>query len=596
MVRCSTTNWMIFDLIFLSVLITYIHGSASGTLLVSESTEGDGAWDVLGSRAEQFDGRKLEDYTEKAKADFVSDLPGFGPPKSNTFAGFVTIGETKAEPLSLFYMFVEASAADPKTAPLVLWLNGGPACSAMYGFFEENGPYRMKPGSQGMDLLYNEYTWTTAANIVYPEVPGGVGFSTPEFDGFGPNVNASDRWVAKDTYNFLLKFLERFPQYSGRPLWLSGESYAGHYIPLTALEILNNPTSALNLQGYAIGNAYTDGACYDDLASYEFQNQWGMLSTNVTSAILSACAFPELPGGEPRCHRNNGLQGRAISIPSQYHNLQITKRNKWALPRQTTSDTCEQFLEMAYTELGNVDPYNLAARVCIPPNAFSKKIPSPCKKKGGEASGTETAGNDFRNPCQDNDMHAYLSRPEVRKALHVYDAVGDRPWIGCNDPLHISWNRTELWGPMQPVIKRILDTSTIKLLYYSGNMDSVVPVSGTMRWIKNLLQPTTPFTTWLVPSGLDMGQVAGYMQTYGNLVFTTIRNAGHFVPYDQPKVSLLMFKDWIGQGSECLLRPSCPGAAGPATSKAAETVAPKAAEAPKPSPRSAVHTKGAPPG
>lgn len=35
-------------------------------------------------------GPNLEKYTAEAKADLIRDLPGFGPPKSNTFAGLDT--------------------------------------------------------------------------------------------------------------------------------------------------------------------------------------------------------------------------------------------------------------------------------------------------------------------------------------------------------------------------------------------------------------------------------------------------------------------------------------------------------------------------
>jgi len=47
-------------------------------------------------------------------------------------------------------------------------------------------------------------------------------------------VNA-DRLVT-----FLLRWLERFPAYQGRDLYLAGESYGGHYLPATAKSILRH--------------------------------------------------------------------------------------------------------------------------------------------------------------------------------------------------------------------------------------------------------------------------------------------------------------------------------------------------------------------
>lgn len=38
-------------------------------------------------------------------------------------------------------------------------------------------------------------------------------------------------------------------------------------------------------------------------------------------------------------------------------------------------------------------------------------------------------------------MNHYLSLPQVRKALHIYDVVGDRRWTGCSDALNAGWNQ-----------------------------------------------------------------------------------------------------------------------------------------------------------
>lgn len=35
------------------------------------------------------------------------------------------------------------SQGNPATAPVVLWLNGGPGCSSMEGFLAENGPFHV---------------------------------------------------------------------------------------------------------------------------------------------------------------------------------------------------------------------------------------------------------------------------------------------------------------------------------------------------------------------------------------------------------------------------------------------------------------------
>lgn len=49
--------------------------------------------------------------------------------------------------------------------------------------------------------------------------------------------HVGDDRTAEDAYQFLLGFVERFPQYAGRPFWIAGESYGGHYVPNLALQV-----------------------------------------------------------------------------------------------------------------------------------------------------------------------------------------------------------------------------------------------------------------------------------------------------------------------------------------------------------------------
>lgn len=43
---------------------------------------------------------------------------------------------------------------------------------------------------------------------------------------------------AKDSLEFLVRWLDRFPWYKTRDIFITGESYAGHYVPQLAREIL----------------------------------------------------------------------------------------------------------------------------------------------------------------------------------------------------------------------------------------------------------------------------------------------------------------------------------------------------------------------
>lgn len=63
----------------------------------------------------------------------------------------------------MWWWFFEARK-NAKTAPLALWLNGGPGCSSMLGLFQENGPCTFNGG--GSQPKLNPYSWNNFANMV----------------------------------------------------------------------------------------------------------------------------------------------------------------------------------------------------------------------------------------------------------------------------------------------------------------------------------------------------------------------------------------------------------------------------------------------
>jgi carboxypeptidase C (cathepsin A) len=44
---------------------------------------------------------------------------------------------------------------------------------------------------------------------------------------------------ASEFENFMLGFYQLYPEYLNRPFYITGESYAGKYIPLFAYNIIN---------------------------------------------------------------------------------------------------------------------------------------------------------------------------------------------------------------------------------------------------------------------------------------------------------------------------------------------------------------------
>ncbi|VDP84935.1 unnamed protein product [Schistosoma mattheei] len=71
---------------------------------------------------------------------------------------------------------------------------------------------------------------------MYLEAPVGVGFSYST----APSQTWDDDRTALDNYHALLHFLKKFPEYEGRRLFVTGESYAGVYVPTLSLLLLNS--------------------------------------------------------------------------------------------------------------------------------------------------------------------------------------------------------------------------------------------------------------------------------------------------------------------------------------------------------------------
>ena len=81
------------------------------------------------------------------------------------YAGYINTDITDDH--NLFYWLFGADSSKP----LVVWLNGGPGASSMFGLFLENGPLRIiSTGDTSDDWLLKlneEGSWADIANILY---------------------------------------------------------------------------------------------------------------------------------------------------------------------------------------------------------------------------------------------------------------------------------------------------------------------------------------------------------------------------------------------------------------------------------------------
>lgn len=189
-----------------------------------------------------------------------------------SYAGFLTVN--KEYNSNLFFWFFPAMQ-NPKTAPVMLWLQGGPGASSMFGVFVENGPLVVTANNT---LQRRKYCWTMSHNIIYLDSPVGTGFSfTDNKEGFA--TNETD--IGRDVYAAVIQFFKLFPELQANDFYVVGESYAGKYVPAVSYTIKNNNVNAetkINLKGLAIGNGLTDPI--NQLFYGDYLYQLGLLDFN----------------------------------------------------------------------------------------------------------------------------------------------------------------------------------------------------------------------------------------------------------------------------------------------------------------------------
>ncbi|MQM04739.1 hypothetical protein Taro_037544 [Colocasia esculenta] len=310
-------------------------------------------------------------YPQKGlmEADKIPELPG--QPRGvdfNQYSGYVTVDPKAGR--ALFYYFVESPGSSASQKPLVLWLNGGPGCSSLgVGAMMELGPFRVN--RDGKTLQRHVYAWNKLANIIFLESPAGVGFSysktTSDYKLSG------DKRTAKDAYAFLVNWLERFPHYKTSEFYIVGESYAGHYVPQLAYEVLLNNKmgnrAVINLRGIAIGNGLLDD---DTRVKGTLDYFWmrDLISDELHGSLAKSC-----------------FSARA------------------------TAQACVEDARKAFSLIRSIYIYDIYAPLCN----YSSLTP---------LSGSAAWGVD---PCSDAYVTAYLNDPAVQRALHAKPTV----WQNC---------------------------------------------------------------------------------------------------------------------------------------------------------------------
>ncbi|KAH9063856.1 carboxypeptidase-like protein S1 [Lactarius vividus] len=406
-------------------------------------------------------------------------------PGVNQFSGYFSVGTN----MNMWFWFFEARNS-PSTAPLALWLNGGPGCSSMIGLFQENGPCTFN-NIQGSTPVLNPNSWNNVANMLYVDQPIGTGFS------FGTDSATSTVTAAPFVWKLLQAFYAQFPTYENRNFGLFTESYGGHYGPEFAFyfESQNTAIAQGTLSGITI-----------PLVALGINNGWFDPKLQYKAYIDYSLTNP---------YRSLITSSQATSFTNSYNQDCLPALNTCASSGTNTAcvnadNTCFNEIEGPISQ-GNFDVYDLRAPAndAFPPETYV----------------------------------SYLQQSSIQTKIGAQQVYQECP----NAP----FNKFQTTGDDARSFLSTLSTvvqSGIQVLIWAGDADWICNTAGVQAVIAQIqfAQSSQFNSASLAPYTVNGVQV-GTFKTAGKLSFLNVFKAGHEVPAYQPVAALQAFTQTLSQ-------------------------------------------------
>ncbi|KAH9922311.1 peptidase S10 serine carboxypeptidase [Epithele typhae] len=350
------------------------------------------------------EGALYEQFAHPGFANYRLRLaqPSICDPTVKQYSGYLDISDTR----HLFFWFFEARH-DPDSAPLMLWLNGGPGCSSTTGLLFENGPCTITgPNS----TTPNPHSWTNVANMIFLDQPIGTGFSYAS-DGSKVDTLAD---LAIDVYAFLQLFLARFPAHRARPLHIAAESWGGHYGPHIA--------SHIHEKNLLLGPAPAPGQLHIPLASL-------VLANGLTEPRTQYGSIPEFLCGAARTPYSP-LAPDSLKCAALRAEGPVCERMITACYKVRSAATCDPATAYCTARvLGAMGEWPVRSSRGVPGGVLTKL----------RAAGSEQNPYDLRIPCKDPQGVCYaemqwvttwMNEPATKSALGVDASPVD--FVHCN--------------------------------------------------------------------------------------------------------------------------------------------------------------------
>eukprot|EP00830_Metopus_es_P010311 TRINITY_DN1992_c0_g1_i1.p1 TRINITY_DN1992_c0_g1~~TRINITY_DN1992_c0_g1_i1.p1 ORF type:complete len:443 (-),score=56.41 TRINITY_DN1992_c0_g1_i1:60-1349(-) len=187
-------------------------------------------------------------------AAFISFSLAFNPlPQEEWVSDTIDLGNGGDK---MFYALVKCKECrqrnPPTVPPLIMWLHGGPGGPSTVVLFLTVGPHVM---NSSYKFEKNPYSWVKYADVMFVDNPVGTAYSGNKDN---TTLCRDEKCIARNLYTLMTKFMEKNPEYRGRPFYIAGESYAGHYAPAFGAYLVRSQNKDINFVGAAVGNGFMD--------------------------------------------------------------------------------------------------------------------------------------------------------------------------------------------------------------------------------------------------------------------------------------------------------------------------------------------------
>lgn len=443
--------------------------------------------------------RYLTKKTKKFSVDGAK-LPLVPFDVGESYAGSLPISGAKGENSTLFFWFFPSQNASV-TDEITVWLNGGPGCSSLSGFLTENGPFLWQDGT--LAPVENPYSWNKLTNMIWIEQPVGTGFAQ------GTPTIKDEIDLASQFRGFWKNFIDTFDQLKGAKTYLTGESYAGMYVPYIANSFLaQNDTQYFNLGGIAINDPVIGSSNLQfDMPSVPYDTYWANLLHHSEDTIKQANDIYESAG-------LGNYSRKYFTFP----------------PPQEPFPVGPSLPDEAYYILFNS---TVAANPCWNIYHISDMCPTAYSHLGGVNVG------DYVPPGSE----VYFQRSDVQRHIHA-PSIG-KGWVQCATSLgrHVFPEGDNSEGPaIDGTLQNIIE-KTNNVMIGGGGLDYLVQTNGTLFAVQNITWHghrgfhEYPKTSVFVPEHPNKnpgaqgshGDIGVFVKERG-LTFYEVTLAGHEVP------------------------------------------------------------------